>query len=85
MQARVYSIRNMMQFGSIPAGYAAGGLLVDKVFEPFMLHTESSVLHTLFGSGKGSGAAMLFAVIGFCGVAVCIIFSSLKAIRGLDD
>ena len=85
MQARVYSIRNMMQFGSIPAGYAAGGLLVDKVFEPFMLHTESSVLHTLFGSGKGSGAAMLFAAIGFCGVAVCIIFSSLKAMRELDN
>ena len=33
-----------------------------------------SPLTALFGAGKGSGAAMLFAVIGVCGVAVCLVF-----------
>jgi len=28
----------------------------------------------LFGTGKGSGAAMLFMVLGFAGVFVCLIF-----------
>lgn len=36
MQGRVYSSRNTLQFFTIPVGYLFGGVLVDKVFEPFM-------------------------------------------------
>ena len=35
----------------------------------------------LFGTGKGSGAALLFFVIGLAGVAVCLIFRRNKHIR----
>ena len=31
----------------------------------------------LFGDGKGSGAAMLFAIIGIVGVAICMIFGMI--------
>ena len=73
IQGRVYSARNMLQFFTIPLGYLAGGFLVDSMFEPFM--TDKS--------GKGSGAAFLFAVIGVMGVLVCVIFSKFKAMRNL--
>ena len=78
MQGRVYSCRNTLQFFTIPLGYLLGGVLIDKVFEPYMSgQAADSPLTTLFGSGKGSGTAMLFAVLGVAGVTVCVVFSML--------
>ena len=65
----MYSARNMLQFFTIPLGYLAGGFLVDSMFEPFMTDKSNTVLNQLFGTGKGSGAAFLFAVIGVMGQA----------------
>lgn len=85
MQGRVYSARNTLQFFTIPIGYFLGGLLVDKVFEPFMASvSDDSILIRLFGSGKGSGAALLFFVIGILGVVVCLIFRRVRYIRELE-
>ncbi len=84
IQGRVYSARNMLQFFTIPLGYLAGGFLVDSVFEPFMADGVSTVFTQLFGTGKGSGAAFLFAVIGVMGVLVCVVFSRLDAMRSLE-
>ncbi len=78
MQGRVYSCRNALQFFTIPLGFLTGGLLVDQVFEPLMASQgANSPLPGLFGFGKGAGAAMLFAVIGVAGVAVCLLFGAL--------
>lgn len=75
MQGRVYSTRNTLQFFTIPIGYFLGRLLVDKVFEPFMLSIQpDGLLATLFGTGKGSGAAFLFSILGIVGVLTCPIF-----------
>lgn len=75
MQGRVYSCRNTLQFFTIPIGFLLGGALTDGVFEPLMAaQPPDSLLITLFGAGKGSGAAMLFAVIGVCGVLICLVF-----------
>ena len=75
LQGRVYSVRNTFQFFTIPIGYFVGGILVDKVFEPFMARQNNGMfLHVLFGYGKGSGAAFLFAIIAFAGIATCLLF-----------
>ncbi len=83
MQGRVYSVRNTLQFFTIPVGYFLGGFLVDEVFEPLMNNVESSFLTTVFGTGKGSGAALLFFTIGIAGVLICIIFRRIKYVREL--
>ena len=76
MQGRVYSCRNTLQFFTIPIGFLLGGLFVDKVFEPLMAAQPAhSLLVSLFGENKGSGAAMLFFIIGIVGVLVCLIFN----------
>lgn len=76
MQGRVYSCRNTLQFFTIPIGFLLGGLLVDRVFEPLMdTQVAGSRLVFLFGEGKGSGAAMLFFVIGVIGVVICQVFA----------
>ncbi len=76
MQGRVYSCRNTLQFFTIPIGFLMGGLLVDKVFEPLMGAQPASVLLvSLFGGTEGSGAALLFSIIGLIGVIICLIFN----------
>lgn len=85
IQGRVSSARNTLQFFTIPIGYFLGGILVDKVFEPFMaIQKPDSILITLFGSGKGSGAAFLFLILAFTGVFVCLIFRKDKHIWSLE-
>lgn len=85
MQGRVYSARNTLQFFTIPIGYFMGGILVDKVFEPFMAsQSENSFLISVFGAGKGSGAAFLFLFLGIIGVVTCLIFRRSKHIWLLE-
>ena len=82
MQGRVYSVRNTLQFFTIPLGYFCGGLLVDWVFEPLMaVVPQDGILAGLFGVGKGSGAAFLFFAAGIAGVVVCLMFRRVKYIR----
>ena len=85
MQGRVYSARNTLQFFTIPLGYIIGGILVDRVFEPFMTGMpDNSVLALIFGSGKGSGAAFLLLFLGIIGVITCVIFRKDKHIWDLE-
>ena len=73
MQGRVYACRNTLQFFTIPIGFFLGGLLVDQVCEPIMAR-NIHWLAGLFGSGKGSGAAMVMFLLGIAGVAICLVF-----------
>ena len=86
LQGRVYAIRNTFQFFTIPIGYFLGGICVDKVFEPYMSQKAADSLPgLLFGTGKGSGAAMLFLILGFIGVITCLIFRKNKHIWALEE
>ncbi|WP_330363727.1 MFS transporter [Butyrivibrio sp. LC3010] len=74
LQGRVYACRNTLQFFTIPIGLFLGGLFVDKICEPFMALKSNDPFWTfLFGSGKGSGAAMMMFILGVAGTAICII------------
>ena len=73
---RVYACRNTLQFFTIPIGLAFGGFMVDKVCEPFMSKDIGGTLHFLFGSGKGSGAALMLFILGLIGTGMCLIFGS---------
>ncbi len=86
VQGRVYAVRNSLQFFTIPAGYLLGGALVDRVFEPYMAGPGADALPAvLFGTGKGSGAAMFFALLGALGVSVCLCFRRDRAMEKLDE
>ncbi|MDE5910658.1 MAG: MFS transporter [Lachnospiraceae bacterium] len=86
MQGRVYSVRNSLQFFTIPVGYFCGGFLVDWVFEPVMaVQAHESILIKMFGAGKGSGAAFLFFVLAFAGIGVCLYFRHDKHIWELEQ
>lgn len=74
LQGRVYACRNTLQFFTIPIGLFLGGFMVDQVCEPFMrIHGDLTILKTLFGTGKGSGAALMMLILGISGSLFCII------------
>lgn len=73
IQGRIYSIRNTLQFFTIPLGYFMGGFLLDNIFEPFVSGFS--------GTEKGDGASLLFFVIGIMGVVICFVFSRNRHIR----
>lgn len=48
--------------------------MVDRVCEPAMgRYGDWLILKTLFGTGKGSGAALMMFVLGVSGVLICAI------------
>ncbi|MBP3593273.1 MAG: MFS transporter [Lachnospiraceae bacterium] len=74
LQGRVYACRNTLQFFTIPIGLFLGGFMVDNVCEPFMAgYGNTAILNTLFGTGKGSGAALMMFLLGLSGSLICII------------
>ena len=74
LQGRVYACRNTFQFFTIPIGLFLGGFLVDHVCEPFMKrHGYREILIILFGSGKGSGAALMMFILGIVGSTMCLV------------
>lgn len=80
MQGRIYSVRNTLQFFTIPLGYFTGGFLLDNIFEP-LVSGENFFVKTFFGTEKGDGASFLFFIAGIAGVAVCFVFSRNRYIR----
>lgn len=74
LQGRVYACRNTLQFFTIPIGLFLGGFMVDQICEPFMrTYGNLSLLKILFGTGKGSGAALMMLLLGISGSLICII------------
>ena len=73
LQGRVYACRNTLQFFTIPIGLLLGGFMVDEVCEPVM-KDSGSIMQMLFGSGKGSGAALMMFILGVAGTAMCLVF-----------
>lgn len=74
LQGRVYACRNTLQFFTIPIGLFLGGFMVDNICEPFMIeYGDLSILKSFFGTGKGSGAALMMFILGVSGSLVCLI------------
>lgn len=74
LQGRVYACRNTLQFFTIPIGLFFGGFMVDQVCEPLMrAYGDRPILRTLFGAGKGSGAALMMLILGVSGSSICIL------------
>ncbi len=76
LQGRVYACRNTLQFFTIPIGLLFGGFMVDEVCEPLM-SGSGMILRFLFGTGKGSGAALMLFILGVLGTLMCLVFGNI--------
>lgn len=52
--------------------------MVDAVCEPLMERVPSeSILVTMFGMGRGSGAGMMIFILGLSGFLICVIYGAI--------
>lgn len=87
MQGRVFSVRNAIQYSTIPVGILLGGFLADYVFEPFM-NTDNAVvtvLQRIVGSSSGSGMAVMFLCTGITGFIFSLVSYFNKNIQALRN
>jgi len=87
MQGRVFSARDTIQYSTIPIGLFLGGILADHVFEPFMANHSplQQTLSILFGTGKGSGTAIIFFIVGIIGFVTSFIAMKNPLYRRLNE
>lgn len=87
MQGRVFATRDTFQYITIPVGLLLGGILADNVFEPFMTTASSAqlFLSSLVGTGKGSGMALIFLIIGIIGFVTNILSLKDPVYKSLND
>lgn len=83
MQGRVFAVRGAIQWCTIPVVILSGGLLADRVLEPFMAGSSAPAhwLQALVGRGPGSGMAVLFLCTGLLGGLSCLLFYRLSTIK----
>ena len=74
MQGRVFSAKDTLQNCTIPLALFLGGVLADHVMEPLMAADSpmQRALSVLFGSGSGSGIAVMFFVVGVLGIVISL-------------
>jgi len=87
MQGRVFSAKDTVQNCTIPLGLFLGGVLADHVFEPFMAVASpiQQALTFVFGTGKGSGIAVIFFIIGISGFITSLIALKKPLYQSLNE
>ncbi len=85
IQGRVFSVRNAVQFSTVPVGILLGGFLADYIFEPFMKGETALalLLKTIVGGGNGSGMAVMFLCTGILGGAFSFMFYRRRDIQAI--
>ena len=87
VQGRVFSARRLIAWLTNPISPIIGGTLADYVFEPMMKAQSSGLARLLepaFGSGPGSGMALLIFLCGFGGILAGLGGYFISAIRDAE-
>lgn len=86
MQGRVSSARDTLQHLTIPIGLLLGGILADRIFEPFMQTASplQQILSVIVGTGRGSGIAVMFLITGITGGISSFLSLGDRAYKNLD-
>lgn len=76
VQGRVFAVRRMIAWSTLPLAYGIAGPLADRVFIP-LVHPGShlyAALIPLLGTGSGRGIGLIF-----WGVGICVLITTLWA------
>ncbi|MEM7353039.1 MAG: MFS transporter [Acidobacteriota bacterium] len=86
VQGRVFALRRMIAWSTLPMAYLFAGPLADYVFEPLMVADGAlaGTLGQLIGVGPGRGIALLFIFLGsvlLLAVGVALLFPRLRHVE----
>ncbi|MBM4429068.1 MAG: MFS transporter [Chloroflexi bacterium] len=78
VQGRVFAVRRMIAWASLPLAYLLAGPLADRVFEPLLAEggALAGTVGQLIGVGAGRGIGLLFIILG----AVLLLVTLLAAL-----
>ena len=87
IQGRVFSVKNMVQIGSMPLGYLLAGWLADGVFEPAMAVSGSLAgrFGWLVGTGPGAGMGLMFMFTCILGTLTCLSGLLIPVVRQVEN
>ena len=86
VQGRVFALRRMIGWSSLPIAYAAAGPLADVIFEPVMLPGGllAGSLGPILGVGPGRGIGLLFVVLGAVTAVVTVFGYANPRLRNVE-
>jgi MFS family permease len=87
VQGRVFSIRRMIAWSTLPLAYIVAGPLADKIFKPLLEEGGplAGSLGQVLGVGPGRGVGLMFVVIGFLSILVTVLAYLNPHVRNVED
>jgi hypothetical protein len=87
VQGRVFSVRRMIAWSTLPLAYIVAGPLADKVFKPLLVEGGplANSLGKVIGVGPGRGVGLMFIVIGLLSILVTCLAYLNPHVRNVED
>jgi DHA3 family macrolide efflux protein-like MFS transporter len=87
LQGRVFAVRRMVAWSTLPLAFLVAGPLADRVFEPLLAPggALAGSVGQLIGVGKGRGMALMLIGIGLAIVLVVVVASRFPRLTRLED
>ena len=87
VQGRVFAVRRMIAWSSVPLSYMAAGPLAEYLFEPMLAEHGwlTPTVGRLLGAGPGRGIGLLFIIMGLLTLLTVAIGYSYSRLRLLED
>lgn len=86
VQGRVFSVRRMIAWGTIPLANLIAGPLADRVFEPWMAVDGllAGSIGRVLGVGPGRGIGLLFVLLGLFSMSSTLILAFYSPTRQVE-
>jgi len=86
LQGRIFSARIVVTQLAATLAMILGGILADRVFEPFMSGSSAlaRALQPLVGSGPGAGIGLMFVLAGVMGAAAAVAGYLYRPVRDIE-
>ncbi|MFX1563230.1 MAG: MFS transporter [Promethearchaeota archaeon] len=87
VQGRVFAVRQLIAWATVPVANLLAGPLADHIFEPAMM--PDGGLATMFGgavgTGPGAGMSLMFIIAGILGILVSLGGYAFHIVRNAED
>jgi penicillin amidase len=87
VQGRVFAMRQMIAWITLPVAYLSAGPLADNLFDPLLAADGllAGSVGRVIGTGPGRGIGFLFIVLGILNILITIVAYSTPHIRLVED
>lgn len=87
VQGRVFAVRRMIAWSTIPLAYILAGPLADRVFNPLLVEggALASSVGRVLGVGAGRGTGLLFMLTGFLSILAAVGGYIYPRVRHIED